>query len=151
MSKSLNGSVVISQFKGSWRLKKCLGKVHFPLRKKKVFTVESKQLRVVMDIVKTKKIVNSFTKSMRCFDIDWNMLEEDTSVRWYLSWSHLVSWQAVQMLKEKIFSVLHISPFAYSDLSRGWLIFVKEWEFASSESLKKAHPYFCELQRTEAQ
>lgn len=44
-------------------------------------TVESKPLRVVMEVVKTKKIVNSFTKTMRRFDMDWNMLGEGTSVR----------------------------------------------------------------------
>lgn len=33
-------------------------------------TAESKPLRVVMEVVKTKKIVNSFTKAMRCFDMD---------------------------------------------------------------------------------
>lgn len=43
-------------------------------------TVESKQLRVVMEVVKTKKIVNSFTKAMRFFDMDWNTVGE-TSVR----------------------------------------------------------------------
>lgn len=44
-------------------------------------TVKSEQLRVVMELVETKKTVNSFTKAVRYFDIDWNMLEEDTSVR----------------------------------------------------------------------
>lgn len=44
-------------------------------------TVESKPLRVVMEVVKTKKIVNSFTKTMRRFDMDWNMLGEGTSIR----------------------------------------------------------------------
>lgn len=33
-------------------------------------TVEGKQLRVVMEVVKTKKVVNSFIKAMRCFDMD---------------------------------------------------------------------------------
>lgn len=44
------------------------------------------------------------------------------------------------MLKEKILNVLHISPFAYSDPSRGWLIFVEEWMFVCSEALKKSTP-----------
>lgn len=42
------------------------------------------------------------------------------------------------MLKEKILNVLHIFPFAYLDLSRGWLILMKEWVFACSDSLEKA-------------